>query len=145
MQWFIALLLSGTLLEPRAFPSQSKLDDFLQLIIRRAFAAYFYNSLHVAALSSYQSTSHLELLIIVNLYVKTTCVLNVLVLHLIRSLLLLLLLLLLDLLLGLRLIALRLVVLLLLVGCLIVYILIGELSVVLLLSWSLLLLLGLTV
>ena len=52
MQGLIRLLLPRTFLKPRPFPSEPELDDFLELVVARALAAYFDDPFHVTPLGS---------------------------------------------------------------------------------------------
>jgi len=52
MEWLIGLFLPGPLFKPRSFPSESELDDLLELIVARALAAHFNDSFHVTPLGT---------------------------------------------------------------------------------------------
>jgi hypothetical protein len=91
MQWLVGLLLSGPFLESRSLASQPQLDYFLVLIIVGAFAAYLDDPLHVASLCPDKPPRNLELLVILNLNIKTTRVFNIFILCLLEVRLLLLL------------------------------------------------------
>ena len=70
MQWLIRLFLVGTLLEARAFATESEFHDVLNGT-RTVFRAEFDDLLHVAAFRSDESSAHLELLVVFNLDVET--------------------------------------------------------------------------
>mmetsp|Transcript_14693 Transcript_14693/g.10594 ORF Transcript_14693/g.10594 Transcript_14693/m.10594 type:complete len:252 (-) Transcript_14693:706-1461(-) len=82
VEGLVGLLLPRALFKSRPLASETKLDDFLELVVAGALATDFDNSLHVATLGPNEPPSHLELLVIINLDVKTTRVLHVLFLGL---------------------------------------------------------------
>jgi hypothetical protein len=84
MQRFIAFFLARSLFETWTLTSKPKLNYLLLVVVTRAFAAYLYNALHVAALCSNEATSNLKLLIVVNLYIKSAGILNIVII-IIRS------------------------------------------------------------
>lgn len=92
MKRFVRFFLARSFLKARAFSPQSQFNDFLELIIVSAFAADLDDSLHIASFGSYQSSCHLEFFVVVNLNVKSACILNIVVLLLLLSRLLLVLL-----------------------------------------------------
>ena len=79
MQILIALLLIRALFVPRALPPQSQLQQFVGIIVRVIFIliihedGFFEDALHVAALGSNDPPCHLELPLILNLYLITAC------------------------------------------------------------------------
>lgn len=82
MQWFATLFLAGSLLETGPLPPKSKLDHILlgMLIIAATLTANFNNPLHIASFSTNQTSSNLELFIIIYLYIEAASVLNILIL-----------------------------------------------------------------
>jgi hypothetical protein len=83
MQWLVTFFLSWTFLKARPFASKPKFNNLLELIIGRAFTANFNNPFHVTPFCSYKSSSYLEFLIIIYLYIESAGILDIFVLHLI--------------------------------------------------------------
>lgn len=81
MQRLVAFLLSWTLLEPRTLASQPELYYLLLRIVIGPFATELNDTLHVTAFCSNKPPCYLEILVIINLYVESACVLDVIVLH----------------------------------------------------------------
>lgn len=82
MQWVVTLLLLRSFFEAWALSSKSQFNHVLLLFEWGSFAADFYNALHVTSFRANQTTCYLELLIIIYLNIKSACILNILILHL---------------------------------------------------------------
>lgn len=79
VEWVLALLLVGSLLEARAFASESQFDDLEGVDLGvEATTALLDDSFHVGALAADYSSCHLELLFVVDLDVIPASILNVL-------------------------------------------------------------------
>lgn len=76
VQGLFRLFLTGALFEPASFATQSKLDNIVGHTLRRIFGADFDDPLHVAPLGSDETSSDLEVLFVVDLNIKTTCILD---------------------------------------------------------------------
>jgi len=83
VEWIIWFLLSRSFLKAGSLASQSQFNYFLKLIIVGAFTTNFNYSFHITAFCSDQTPSYLKLLVIINLYIKSTSIFDVFILSLI--------------------------------------------------------------
>lgn len=76
MEWFFGLFLTRAFLEIAALASQPQFDNVVLHAPRRILRTNFDDSFHVTAFGSNQTSSNLEFLLVYNLDVESSCVLD---------------------------------------------------------------------
>jgi len=79
MKRLIALFLPWSFLKTGTLTSEPELHDFLLVVVARPLAAQLDDPLHVAPLGTNEPSCNLELLIVVDLNVKSAGVLNIII------------------------------------------------------------------
>lgn len=79
MKRFVALFLPWSFLKAGTLTSEPELHNFLLIVIAGPLAAHLDDPLHVATLGSNEPPCNLEILVIVDLNVKSAGVLNIII------------------------------------------------------------------